>query len=164
MTNGTYTLTVRAFDAAGNMGSADYTFTTTNPAWSRSRRRTSRDTTAHIRIAELAYSGNPMGAFEQNLLRNTVDLVDPEHRSTSPRSRPSSPNTPQLIYSNVSNLYQGLLTDWLQYADRARRVARTGVLPRHAATPFTRHQPVVAAGDWFWGAYQTATGRRRRPT
>ena len=76
--NGDYTLTVRAFDAAGNVTSKDFAFTVGNP---------NRDPLpdpviprhySHIRIAQLAYTGIPItGAFEQSLLRNSVDLVIP---------------------------------------------------------------------------------------
>src|SRR5262249_45167486 len=115
LTNGTHTLTVRAFDAAGNVGSVDYTFTTNNPGLEPIPTPTIPRHYSHIRIAELAYSGNPMGTFEQNLLQNSVDVVIPNTRYLS-TIQSAAPDTPQLIYSNVSNLYQGLLTDWLEYA------------------------------------------------
>src|SRR5207237_1121508 len=117
LTNGSYTLNVRAFDAAGNTGTADYAFAVSNansgPIFTPQIPRHY----THIRIAELAYSGNPMGSFEQNLLKNSVDLVIPNVKYLGTIDA-ASPDTPQLIYSNVSNLYQGLLTDWLAYADR----------------------------------------------
>src|SRR5262249_18086090 len=71
----------------------------------------------HIRIGMLAYRGTPFGAFEEQLLRNSVDLVIP-HTGLLERIRTVAPNTPQLIYTNTSNLYMELLTDWLAYADR----------------------------------------------
>src|SRR5262249_21227993 len=77
LTNGTYTLTVRAFDAAGDMGSANYTFTTNNPGLGPIPTPTIPQHYSHIRIAELAYGGNPMGTFEKGLLQSSVDLVVP---------------------------------------------------------------------------------------
>src|SRR5207253_8982504 len=66
VSNGTYTLTVRAFDSAGNFGSADYTFTVSNPNSTPVPKPTISRHYTHIRIAELAYGGTPItGAFEQ---------------------------------------------------------------------------------------------------
>jgi hypothetical protein len=107
----------------------------------------------HIRIAMLAYRGAPFGAFEEQLLRNSVDLVIP-HTGLLERIRAVAPNTPQLIYTNTSNLYLELLTDWLAYADRRG-------LPREAAF-FHATRPVAFRGDsassrpvnMFWGVYR----------
>src|SRR5262249_62009706 len=68
--------------------------------------------------------------------------------------RTVAPNTPQLIYTNTSNLYMELLTDWLAYADRRG-------LPREAAF-FHAVRPVAFRGDSassrpgnvFWGVYR----------
>src|SRR5207253_6357329 len=89
--------------------SADYTFTTNNPDAAPVPKPTISRHYPNIRIAELAYGGNPMGAFEQQLLRNSVDLVIPNPQYLQ-KIQGTAPDTPQLIYSNVSNLYQGLLT------------------------------------------------------
>src|SRR5882672_8220869 len=69
----------------------------------------------HIRIAMLAYHGNPMGSFETELLRNSVDLVIP-NETVMKHIRQVAPDTAQLIYTNTSNLYLDLLTDWLDFA------------------------------------------------
>src|ERR1700726_1767790 len=58
----------------------------------------------HIRIAMLAYHGNPMGPFEDELLRKSVDLVIP-NETVMQHVRRVAPATPQLIYTNASNLY-----------------------------------------------------------
>jgi hypothetical protein len=157
LTNGTYTLTVRAFDAAGDLGTADYTFTTSNPNAGPLAVPTVPQHYSHIRIAELAYGGNPMGTFEQNLLRNSVDLVvpNPQYLQTIQNA---SPDTPQLIYSNVSNLYQGLLTDWLSYADRTGADRELAFYHVTRATPFTGASSSSQPVNWFWGVYQTAPG------
>ena len=47
---------------------------------------------SHIRVAMLAYTGTPVGTVEQNLLRQSVDLVIPHVRyldqfNASPRRR-----------------------------------------------------------------------------
>ncbi|HSQ54747.1 MAG TPA: Ig-like domain-containing protein, partial [Gemmata sp.] len=154
LTNGTYTLNVRAFDAAGNMGSADYTFTTDNadsgPIFTPDIPRHY----SHIRIAELAYSGNPMGTFEKALLRSSVDLVIPNTQYLGTIDA-QSPNTPQLIYSNVSNLYQGLLTDWLSYADAHGVSRELAFYHVTKATAFTGASPSSQPVNWFWGTFQT---------
>src|SRR5688500_1083694 len=72
---------------------------------------------SHIRVAMLAYTGTPVGAFEQKLLRESVDLIIPHTRYLT-QFDALAPNTPQMIYTNVSNIYGELLTDWLDYADR----------------------------------------------
>ncbi len=71
----------------------------------------------YIRVAALAYYGTPMTAYEQNLLRHSIDLVIPNTSFVDSISA-LSPTTPQLVYTNATNLYLGLLTDWLAYADR----------------------------------------------
>jgi hypothetical protein len=157
LTNGTYTLTVRAFDVAGDMGSADYTFTANNPGLGPIPTPTIPRHYTHIRIAELAYGGNPMGSFEQNLIRNSVDLVVPNTQYLSTINA-VSPNTPQLIYSNVSNLYGGILTDWLSYADGHGVSRELGFYHVTKATPFTGASPSSQPVNWFWGVYQTAPG------
>ena len=50
-----------------------------------------------------------LGTTEQALLRSSIDLVVPSTRFLSTIDQ-IAPATPQLIYSNVSNLYQELLT------------------------------------------------------
>lgn len=72
---------------------------------------------SHIRVAMLAYTGTPVGTVEQNLLRQSVDLVIPHIRYLD-QFNALAPATPQMIYTNVSNIYEELLTDWLNYADR----------------------------------------------
>jgi hypothetical protein len=147
LANGQHTLTVRAWDAAGNVGTASRSFAVFN-----------RSTLAppaiprhftHIRYAALAYYGLPMTPNEEQLLRSSVDLVVPNARYLR-QINEIAPTTPQLIYSNVSNLYLDLLTDWLRYADR------TGV-PRESAfyhvaqpTPFTGDSPSSMPVTWFW--------------
>jgi hypothetical protein len=151
--NGTYTLTVRAFDAAGNVGLAEYRFEVRNPNAEPLPRPNIPRHYSHIRIAQLAYSGNPMGPFEQALLRQSVDLVIPNTRYL-PTIQAVAPDTPQLIYSNVSNLYQGLLTDWLEYADRAGVSRELAFYHVTRATPWTGASPSSQPVTWFWGGYQ----------
>ena len=154
--NGPYTLTVRAFDAAGNVGSADYPFTVTNPGMAPVPKPDIPRRSDHIRVAALAYTGNPMGAFEQQLLRNSVDLVIPNPKYLS-TIQAAAPDTPQLIYSNVSNLYEGLLTDWLAFADRTGAPREQAFYHVARATPFGGTSAAARPVTWFWGVYQGAT-------
>src|SRR5260370_39176899 len=71
---------------------------------------------SHIRVAELAYTGTPVGTFEKDLLKNSMDLVVPAVGLLD-QIDAVAPTTPQLIYTNVSNIYLNLLTDWLNFAD-----------------------------------------------
>src|SRR5262245_35707852 len=84
----------------------------------------------HIRIAQLAYSGNPMGPVEDRLLARSVDLVVAAGNHHDHIAR-VAPRTPKLIYANVSNVYEGLLIDWLRFAD-AHRISREAAF-YHAA-------------------------------
>jgi hypothetical protein len=106
-----------------------------------------------IRIAELAYSGTPMGSFEDNLLRYSVDLVVPDIGSLGSHIQWVAPGTPQLAYENTSNLYQSLLLDWLNYAD-AHYLSREAAF-YHAAQPipFSGTSPSSQPVNWFWGVY-----------
>ncbi|MBY0459798.1 MAG: hypothetical protein K2V38_20960, partial [Gemmataceae bacterium] len=154
--NGAYTLTVRAFDQAGNVTSRDLALTVANPNMDPLPVPTVPRKYSHIRIAQLAYTGTPIsGAFEQNLLQNSVDLVvpNPQYLSTI---QSAAPDTPQLIYSNVSNLYQGLLSDWLQYADRTGASRELGFYHVTSPTAFQGASPSSQPVTWFWGVYQSS--------
>lgn len=154
--NGNYTLVVRAFDAAGNVTSKEFAFTVANPNMDPLPDPTIPRHYSHIRIAQLAYGGTPVsGALEQNLLRNSVDLVIPNPQYLGSINT-TSPNTPQLIYSNVSNLYQGLLSDWLEYADRNGVSRELAFYHVTKATPWQGASPSSQPVSWFWGAYQSS--------
>jgi hypothetical protein len=104
---------------------------------------------AHIRVAMLAYTGTPIGTFEKNLLRNSVDLVLPAVGLLG-KIDPLAPTTPQIIYTNVSNVYLDLLTDWLDYADR-RGFDREGAFYHvNKPTPFTGDSGSSKPVNWFW--------------
>lgn len=108
----------------------------------------------HIRIAMLAYSGNPMGEFEQALLRTSVDLVVANTSFLTTIDR-IAPATPQLLYTNLSNIYGELLLDWLQYAD-ARGVSReTAFFHVAQATPFVGNSPSAQPVNWFWDVFRS---------
>ncbi len=108
---------------------------------------------AHIRIAMLAYHGNPMGPFEDDLLRKHVDLLitDPIYLK---HVHEVVPQTPQLLYTNTSSLYSDLLLDWLTFADAAG-VSREEAF-YHAARPvkFRGDSPSSRPVTWFWRAYR----------
>jgi len=109
----------------------------------------------HIRIAMLAYSGNPMGAIEDKLLKESVDLVVANDRYHD-HIRSVAPNTPQLIYINTSNLYLDLLADWLRYAD-ANEVSREAAFYHAAqAKPFRGDSPSSKPVTWFWAVHRGA--------
>jgi hypothetical protein len=104
---------------------------------------------AHIRVAMLAYTGTPIGEFEKKLLRESVDLVIPAVGLLD-KIDPLAPTTPQMIYTNVSNIYLDLLTDWLDYADR-RGFDREGAFYHvNQATAFTGDSGSSKPVNWFW--------------
>jgi hypothetical protein len=150
--NGPHTLTVLAYDWTGNVGQASLNITIQNtqalPVIPRHY--------PHIRIAELAYSGNPMGWFEDTLLRNSVDLVVPDNNYLS-HIAAVAPNTPRLTYINVSSLYLSLLTSWLNYADSHGLSREQAFYHVAQATPFTGTSPSSQPVNWFWAVYQGAS-------
>jgi hypothetical protein len=147
LANGAHTLALRVWDAAGNLAES--------AVLSRVENRTSAARPvvpwhySHIRVAALAYNGNPMGPDEMALLRNSIDLVIPNARFLG-KIDAAAPSTPQLVYSNISNLYLDLLTDWLNYAD-AKGVPREEAFYHVAsATPFIGDSPSSQPVTWFW--------------
>jgi hypothetical protein len=110
---------------------------------------------AHIRIAQLAYHGNPMGPFEDDLLKKHVDLVvlDPIYLK---HIHEVAPQTPQMLYTNTSSLYSDLLLDWLTFADGGG-VSREEAF-YHAARPvkFRGDSPSSRPVTWFWRIFRGA--------
>jgi hypothetical protein len=111
---------------------------------------------SYIRVAELAYYGTPIGDFENNLLRNSVDLVvaNPVYLS---QINDVAPNTPQLIYTNVSNLYLNSLTSWLYYANQNRIDPESAFYHVSKATPFSGDSSSSIPVDWFWSIQTGST-------
>src|SRR4051794_37395385 len=85
-----------------------------------------------LRVAQIAYDGAVFTSYEDDLLRNSVDLVIREH-PTLPHVAAVAPNTPELLYLNTSNIYVDKLTDWLNYADAHGLARESGFL--HVSTP-----------------------------
>ncbi|HVK15450.1 MAG TPA: Ig-like domain-containing protein [Fimbriiglobus sp.] len=154
LANGAHELVVRAIDEAGNVGTATFAFTTDNPNPTPppDRPQFARKL-SHIRIAQLAYAGNPMGTFEKAQLANAVDLVIP-NASFLQTIETASSATQQLIYSNLSNLYQGLLTNWLNYADRVGANRELAFYHVSRATAFTGSSPSSMPVNYLWGVWR----------
>lgn len=108
-----------------------------------------------IRVANLAYYGTPFGPIEQSLLQAGVDLVIPnlQYQQTIASI---NPDTPQFIYTNLSNLYLGLLTDWNEYADRTRSNREDAFYHVTRETPFNGSSPSSIPVEQFWGVYRTS--------
>lgn len=103
----------------------------------------------HIRIAMLAYAGTPFSNFEDDLLRNSVDLVVP-NTAYLERLNKVAPQTPRLIYTNTSNLYLDLLTDWLAYADQRGQPREAAFYHAARPVPFRGDSPSSRAVRMFW--------------
>jgi hypothetical protein len=108
---------------------------------------------SYIRIAELAYSNNPMGAFEDQLLTHSVDLVVPASSYLADIAS-VTPNTPRLVYSNVSNLYLDLLTSWFSYADSHGLPREDAFFHALQALPFSGNSPSSQPVNWFWRVFE----------
>jgi hypothetical protein len=152
--NGSHTLTVKAYDLAGNVGQASLTITTQNA--SAVPLPTIPQHYSWIRLAELAYSGTPLTSFELNLLQNSVDLVVSDTNLLG-KIQAAAPTTPQLIYSNVSNIYGNLLTNWLAYADAHALSRESAFYHVTAATPFAGNSPSAQPVNWFWSVLLSGT-------
>jgi hypothetical protein len=159
LADGRYTVLARATDAAGNMATDGLTLTVAHPPSPPTPQPGAAGPRhyGHIRVAALAYNGNPMGEFERALLRDSIDLVVPNPRYLG-AIEATSPDTPQLIYSNVSNLYQDLLTNWLGYADRTGADREDAFYHVAGPTGYTGNSGSSRPVDWFWGAYQGGPG------
>jgi hypothetical protein len=147
--NGTHTITVLAYDTAGNVGAASVSVTVKNandlPHPVIPQHLTS------VRVAELAYAGTPIDATATALLKSDVDLVISDPKNVAAIAA-VAPNTPQLIYTNLSTLYGTLLTDWNAYAD-ANGVSREAAFYHvAAATPYSGQSPSSQPVEWFWSA------------
>lgn len=108
---------------------------------------------SHIRLAALAYDGNPMGTFEDRLLKESVDLVVP-HRTFLKHISTLAPETPQLLYTNTSNLYGYLYLDWLKYADKNGFDREWAFYHAAKATRFRGSSPSSRPVAWFWRVYR----------
>ena len=108
---------------------------------------------SHIRIAKLAYSGTQLNDYETSLIRNGVDLIIPNLNLVDDIAAVSK-NTPQFIYTNVSNVYLGLLTDWLTYADRNKLDRESLFYHVNKATPFSGMSASAVSVNHFWAAYR----------
>jgi hypothetical protein len=67
-----------------------------------------------------------------------------------------APKTPQLVYTNTSNLYLELLTDWLSYADSKGLSREAAFYHAVAAKPYRGDSPSSRPVNWFWGVYKGA--------
>lgn len=149
-TNGQHLVSVKAIDANGNIGSLDLTYTVNNVGTAaKPSRPTAPRHYPHIRLAQLAYDGNPMGAYEQNLAKTSLDLIIPNEKYL-PALEAVAPSTPKVIYTNVSNIYGNLLTDWLATADATGNSRETAFYHVTQATAFTGNSPSAVPVNQFW--------------
>jgi hypothetical protein len=166
VSNGTHTIDVLAYDATGNAARASVVVTVQNA--NALPQPVIPQHLPNIRLAELAYQGTPVDATMSALLRNDVDLVvsDPAELS---QVAALAPQTPQLLYTNLSTLYGSLLTDWDAYAD-AHGLSRESVFYHvTSATPYSGTSPSSQPVDWFWSvalgqgaSWTDLTGAARR--
>ena len=147
--NGPHVVSVKAIDANGNVGTAELTFTVNNVgSAAKPPLPTAPQHYSHIRLAQLAYDGNPFGAYEQNLAANSLDLIIPNERYL-PGLEAIAPDTPKVIYTNVSNLYGSLLTDWLAAADKTGVARETAFYHVTQPTNFTGSSPAAIPVNRF---------------
>jgi hypothetical protein len=151
--NGSHTLTVKAYDPAQNIGQASVTITTQND-FSPLPRPSIPQHSSNIRLADIAYNGGStqLPPSDIPLLQNAVDLVIADTTYLS-QIYAAAPDVPQLIYTNVSSIYQGLLTDWLNYADAHSYSREEAFYHVAQATPFSGAGGSTQPVNWFWGVF-----------
>jgi hypothetical protein len=151
--NGPHTLTVKAYDPAQNIGQASETIATQNDFAALARPTIPRHY-SHIRLAEIAYNNGSaqLDPSDIPLLQQSVDLVIPDRAYLS-QIDATAPDTPQLLYTNVSSVYRSLLTDWLAYADAHGYSREEAFYHVTQATPFSGAGGSTQPVNWFWGVY-----------
>lgn len=152
--NGSHTLTIKAYDPADNIGQASELITTQND-FSALPRPIIPQHSPNIRVNELAYNnGSPqLDPSDIPLLQNSVDLVMEDTPAYLGQIHNISPNTPQLLYTNVSSVYKNLLTDWLNYADAHGYSREEAFYHVTQATPFGGAGGSTQPVTWLWGVY-----------
>jgi len=158
LANGPHELVIRALDDLGNPSVTTIRFATANanPTPTPERPELSRKL-SHIRIAQLAYSGTPLGDYERSKLSSSVDLVIPNARFQQTIAN-ASPDTQQLVYSNISNLYGSLLIDWLNFADRTGADREAAFYHVSKPTAWTGSSPSSQPVNQFWGVHRSGIG------
>ncbi|MCZ2343330.1 MAG: hypothetical protein LC104_16280 [Bacteroidales bacterium] len=153
--NGTYELVIRAIDNAGNVGSQTLTVVIANP-----KRPQLPAHFDHIRIAQLAYNGTPLDQFELNKLQTAVDLVIPNviYQGTIQQA---APDTPQLIYTNLSNMYFDQIPSWLNTADRLRVSRELAFYHVSQATPWKNASSSATPVNRFWDVFLSGADASR---
>jgi hypothetical protein len=152
--NGSHTLTVLAYDAAQNIGRASVTFATQNDFTALPQPAIPQHS-SQIRLADLAYNNgsHQLDPSDIPLLQNSVDLVIEDTPAYMSQIDAVSQDTPQLLYTNVSNVYKSLLTDWLNYADAHGYSREEAFYHVTQATPFSGAGGSTQPVNWFWGVY-----------
>jgi hypothetical protein len=154
ITDGTHTLTVEAYDPEQNIGQASLTFTTQNNITPLPQPSIPLNTSG-ANLMELAYNGgsSQLPSSDIALLENdVVDLVVSDSIYASQIST-VAPNIPQLLYSNVSSLYQSSLLAWDNYADANGYSREAAFYHVSQPTPYTDRGGSTQPVDWFWGVY-----------
>ena len=108
---------------------------------------------AWIRLAQLAYYGTPLTDFEKGLIQKDIDLIIPNAAYLDQIAK-LSPDTPQFVYSNVSNIYLGMFTDWLAYADANRLDRAAAFYHVSKAMPYSGASASSVPVNRFWGVYR----------
>jgi hypothetical protein len=149
ITNGSHVLEVKAVTVAGQIVSTELSFQVFNSSEPDSYFPDPERKYTHIRLAQLAYAGLKITNYEQALALNSLDLIvsNPAFLQTFENV---SPTTTKLIYTNLSNLYDGLLTDWLAYADKHGHPRESAFFHVTQATEFTGSSPASRPVTWLW--------------
>ncbi len=145
-----------AYDSAGNIAEAETSVTTSNNTTLTMPILTPHQ--SNIGITELAYADNN---YDPTLLKNNVDVVvdDATDLQTELSNIHGVVSTmQQLIYTNVSNIYLDLLTNWLNYAEENDIDPEQAFYHVSVATPSSGSAGSTQPVDWFWGVYAYQNG------
>jgi hypothetical protein len=109
---------------------------------------------SHIRLANLAYYGTEIGEFEKTLLKDSIDLVIPNVAYLDDIAAVDK-STPQFIYTNVSNIYLNLISDWNAYADRNKIDREDAFYHATTATTYNGMSASAVPVNRFWAVYKS---------
>jgi hypothetical protein len=112
---------------------------------------------SHIRLAQLAYDSTAVGTFEKQLAANSLDLIVPNPKFLTTFEEVAGDST-KVVYSNASNLYQGLLAGWISYAARTGTDREAAFYHVSQATPFTGNSPSAQPVNWLWHVSRGSAG------
>ena len=150
--NGSHTISVKAYDPSNNIGTDSITITTNNDTAITQPSITKKH--SHLGMAMLAYEtwanwSSGLDATATDMIQNNVDIVVPSlaYRSAI---KAADATVQCMEYTNFGNIYISLVTAWNAYAD-ANALDREGAFYHvESATAYSGGSPSSRPVQNFW--------------